>query len=105
MSYIAVVTGATRGLGRGIAREFGAKGATVIVTGRNKTDLADVSAGGVTGQTDGQLELRTLARLAAAPNNAPRFVLGNFAHALALASHRIARAPLEGTPRPRAAPP
>ncbi len=44
MSYIAVVTGATRGLGRGIAREFGAKGATVIVTGRNETDLADVSA-------------------------------------------------------------
>ncbi|MDT0576335.1 SDR family NAD(P)-dependent oxidoreductase [Croceicoccus sp. F390] len=44
MSYIAVVTGATRGLGRGIAREFGAKGATVVVTGRNETELADVSA-------------------------------------------------------------
>ena len=35
MSIVAVVTGATRGLGRGIAREFGADGATVVVTGRN----------------------------------------------------------------------
>jgi NAD(P)-dependent dehydrogenase (short-subunit alcohol dehydrogenase family) len=43
MSYVAVVTGATRGLGRGVAREFGAKGATVVITGRNEADLADVS--------------------------------------------------------------
>lgn len=31
---VAVVTGASRGLGRGIARAFGAEGATVYVTGR-----------------------------------------------------------------------
>lgn len=43
MSIVAVVTGATRGLGRGIAREFGADGATVVVTGRNEADLAAVS--------------------------------------------------------------
>jgi len=44
MSYIVVVTGATRGLGRGIARAFGTKGATVVVTGRNQADLAEVAA-------------------------------------------------------------
>tara|TARA_R110000772_G_scaffold77139_15_gene166262 strand:+ start:380 stop:1213 length:834 start_codon:yes stop_codon:yes gene_type:complete len=43
MSYTAVVTGATRGLGRGIARGFGSKGANVVVTGRSKDDLAAVS--------------------------------------------------------------
>ena len=43
MSYVAMVTGATRGLGRGIARELGSKGARVAVTGRNKDDLAAVS--------------------------------------------------------------
>ena len=43
MSIVAVVTGATRGLGRGIAREFGADGATVVVTGRNEGDRAAVS--------------------------------------------------------------
>ena len=42
MSYIAVVTGATRGLGRGIARGLGSKGATVGVTGRDREALADV---------------------------------------------------------------
>ena len=44
MSYIAVVTGATRGLGRGIARALGSKGATVGVTGRDTKALADVCA-------------------------------------------------------------
>lgn len=43
MSKIIVVTGATRGLGRGIARAFAEKGATVVVTGRSETDLADVA--------------------------------------------------------------
>ena len=42
MSYVAVVTGATRGLGRGIARALGSKGATVGVTGRDREALADV---------------------------------------------------------------
>lgn len=44
MSIVAVVTGATRGLGRGIAREFGSQNATVVVTGRIEADLADVAA-------------------------------------------------------------
>jgi NAD(P)-dependent dehydrogenase (short-subunit alcohol dehydrogenase family) len=42
MSYTAIVTGATRGLGRGIARAFGSKGATVGVTGRDIAALAEV---------------------------------------------------------------
>ena len=44
MSYVAVVTGATRGLGRGLARALGSKGVTVGVTGRDKEALADVCA-------------------------------------------------------------
>ncbi len=43
MSTIAVVTGATRGLGRGIARGFASKGATICITGRNEADLAAAS--------------------------------------------------------------
>ena len=43
MSNVVVVTGATRGLGRGIAREFATKGATVVVTGRNEVELEAVS--------------------------------------------------------------
>jgi NAD(P)-dependent dehydrogenase (short-subunit alcohol dehydrogenase family) len=43
MSYTAVVTGATRGLGRGIARALGSKGATVAVTGRDTDALGEVS--------------------------------------------------------------
>ena len=42
MSYVAVVTGATRGLGRGIARALGSRGATVAVTGRDADALAAV---------------------------------------------------------------
>jgi NAD(P)-dependent dehydrogenase (short-subunit alcohol dehydrogenase family) len=41
---IALVTGASRGLGRGIARAFGSKGGTVYVSGRNADDLAAVTA-------------------------------------------------------------
>jgi NAD(P)-dependent dehydrogenase (short-subunit alcohol dehydrogenase family) len=44
MSYTAIVTGATRGLGRGIARGLGSKGATVGVTGRNAAALDEVCA-------------------------------------------------------------
>ncbi len=43
MSTVAVVTGATRGLGRGIARALASTGATVCVTGRNADELAAVS--------------------------------------------------------------
>jgi NAD(P)-dependent dehydrogenase (short-subunit alcohol dehydrogenase family) len=41
---VILVTGASRGLGRGIARAFGTKGATVYVTGRNATELDAVAA-------------------------------------------------------------
>ncbi len=41
---IAVVTGATRGLGRGIARALGTKGYMVVVTGRNSEALEGVVA-------------------------------------------------------------
>jgi len=43
MTTRALVTGATRGLGRGIARGLGSLGATVCVTGRDKAELAAVS--------------------------------------------------------------
>jgi NAD(P)-dependent dehydrogenase (short-subunit alcohol dehydrogenase family) len=43
MNTVAIVTGATRGLGRGIARALGSKGMTVCVTGRNEAELAAVS--------------------------------------------------------------
>jgi NAD(P)-dependent dehydrogenase (short-subunit alcohol dehydrogenase family) len=47
---VAVVTGASRGLGRGIARAFGGKGFTVYVTGRGGDELdkaaAEVTAAG-----------------------------------------------------------
>lgn len=42
---IAVVTGASRGAGRGIAIELGAKGATVFVTGRSTRDAPAASYG------------------------------------------------------------
>jgi len=41
---VVVVTGASRGLGRGVARAFGAKQAIVYVTGRAAADLDDVVA-------------------------------------------------------------
>lgn len=44
MGRIVLVTGATRGLGRGIARGFGQRGAIVAITGRDAAALADVGA-------------------------------------------------------------
>lgn len=55
-SCVAVVTGASRGAGRGIAAELGAAGATVYVTGRSTRDAA------ATGY-DGLLALSKLAAL------------------------------------------
>ena len=40
---ICLVTGASRGIGRGIALQLGSSGATVYVTGRSKNDLEKVS--------------------------------------------------------------
>lgn len=53
-SPIVVVTGASRGLGRGIARAFGSKGASVYVTGRDAAGALaeaanEISAQGGTG--------------------------------------------------------
>ncbi|MBW2268718.1 MAG: SDR family NAD(P)-dependent oxidoreductase [Deltaproteobacteria bacterium] len=39
---VALVTGASRGIGKGIALELGAAGATVYVTGRTRLDSAEV---------------------------------------------------------------
>lgn len=44
MSKIALVTGASRGLGRGIARAIGAEGWTVYVTARSEAGLAEVAS-------------------------------------------------------------
>ncbi len=44
MSFVAMVTGATRGLGRGTARGLASKGATVAFTGRDKAALDDVAS-------------------------------------------------------------
>jgi len=41
---VVVVTGASRGLGRGVARGFGAMGATVYLTGRSAASLEIVAA-------------------------------------------------------------
>jgi len=38
-----VVTGGSRGIGRGIARVFARAGARVLITGRNETDLGDAA--------------------------------------------------------------
>ncbi len=43
---VAVVTGSSRGLGRGIARVLGERGATVYITGRTTASGSQVSPGG-----------------------------------------------------------
>ncbi|WTW93767.1 SDR family oxidoreductase [Streptomycetaceae bacterium NBC_01309] len=42
--HAVIVTGATRGIGRGIARHLGARGARLTITGRNPKRLAETSA-------------------------------------------------------------
>lgn len=54
---VAVVTGASRGLGRGIAHELGHAGATVYVTGR--TRAGEQAADGSPGTIDGTADLVT----------------------------------------------
>ena len=49
-SLVAVVTGASRGAGRGIAQALGQHGATVYVTGRS-TSSTDSPYGGTIGDT------------------------------------------------------
>lgn len=45
-ALVAVVSGASPGVGRGIARVLGEKGATVYVTGRTQASGSQVSPGG-----------------------------------------------------------
>src|SRR5947208_5741291 len=40
---VAIVTGASRGVGRGIARELASAGAKVYATGRSEQDLRDMN--------------------------------------------------------------
>lgn len=40
MSKSVLITGATRGLGRGLAREFAARGYNIALTGRSIDDLS-----------------------------------------------------------------
>jgi NAD(P)-dependent dehydrogenase (short-subunit alcohol dehydrogenase family) len=56
---VAIVTGASRGAGRGIALELGAAGATVVVTGRSTREQSAQSYG----------KLLALSGLAAVPGN------------------------------------
>jgi NAD(P)-dependent dehydrogenase (short-subunit alcohol dehydrogenase family) len=58
-SCVAVVTGASRGAGRGIAVELGAAGATVYVTGRSTRDAS----------APGYSQLLELSKLAGLPGN------------------------------------
>jgi len=44
---VAVVTGGSRGIGRGIAGELARQGAKVFVTGRTESDLATIGAGAI----------------------------------------------------------
>lgn len=46
-SLVVIVTGASRGLGRGIARGFGSRGATVYLTGRSVDGSLEQAAGEV----------------------------------------------------------
>src|SRR5678815_1008480 len=42
---VAVVTGGSRGIGRGVASELARQGAKVFVTGRTESDLATIGEG------------------------------------------------------------
>jgi NAD(P)-dependent dehydrogenase (short-subunit alcohol dehydrogenase family) len=50
VNLVVVVTGASRGLGRGIARGFGSRGATVYLTGRSLDGSLEQAAGEVDAQ-------------------------------------------------------
>lgn len=53
---VAIVTGASRGIGKGCALELGAEGATVYVTGRTLTTPADSELGGSLTDTVEEIE-------------------------------------------------
>ncbi len=55
---ICVVTGASRGVGKGIALALGAQGATVYVTGRSLNNTTDAELGGTLAETAAEITRR-----------------------------------------------
>ncbi len=53
---VAIITGGTRGIGKGIARSFAKEGAKVIITGRGDTHAAEAELNSELGADDGEVK-------------------------------------------------
>lgn len=53
---VAIVTGGTRGIGKGIARSFAKEGAKVIITGRGESHAAEAELNNELGAEDGEVK-------------------------------------------------